>query len=427
MAAIPVVEGVPFRLERAHEAALRRAVTDLEQRLKPDFGILTERAGEFVIQGVVGTIALGPRTVLDVAPKTLPGEDWIASVLDLLGVGDPIQVAGDRRSGLAAHRNLLDVLAGLYAERLLRALRREGPLLLMERRHDMKPVLKGRLNVSAWTKKALWRPHLFPVSFQELTSDNDFSRALAHVATLLARTTTVPRTRGVLLECARSLRPGAPETFVVRPQAALRPLPAQWAAYQPAWDIAVSILSRRSLLGTVGHRYGVSLAIEAWPLLERLLERALAAAVQVAAESGRTLQAPTKRSTKLLVGVNTNGRNVIPDGRLTDHIGEHLVTFEAKYARSDSDKWPPREHYFQALATAAACGSKVAVLVYPDTFDPMWWTTAGFHGEPGHLAAIGLGLFNYRRGAGDVERGKALLNLLDGPQLAATPASAVAA
>lgn len=416
MLAIPVIEGVPFPLETARQGALRRSATELEQRLKPDFRVLSERAGEFVIQGVVGTISLGPRTVLDVAPKTAPGEDWITSVLDLLGVSDPIQAAGDRRSGLAAHRNLLDVLAGLYAERLLHALRREGPLLVMERRHDTKPVLKGRLNVSAWTKRALWRPHLFPVSFQELTADNDFSRALAHVATLLARNTTMPRTRGVLLDCARNLRPGAPEAFVVGPQAALRPLPAQWATYQPAWDIAVSILSRRSLLGTVGHRYGVSLAIEAWPLLERLLERALAAAVRLAADRGQTLKAPAKHHTKLLVGVNTSGRSVIPDGRLTDQSTHHLATFEAKYARSDSDSWPPREHYFQALATAAACGSEVAVLVYPDTFDPVWWITKGFHGEPAHLAAIGLGLFNYRRGAGDIVRGEALLNLLGGPQ-----------
>jgi hypothetical protein len=425
--AIPVIEGVPFRLEHAQQAALRRSVTELEQRLKPHFRILTERAGEFVVQGVVGTIALGPRTVLDVAPKTAPGENWIASVLDLLGVSDPIQVAGDRRSGLAADRNLLDVLAGLYAERLLHALRREGPLLVMERRHDTKPVLKGRLNVSEWTKKAWWRPHLFPVGFQELTSDNDFSRALAHVATLLARSTTLPRTRGGLLDSARNLRPGAPEAFVVGPQAAVRPLPNQWAAYQPAWDIAVSILSRRSLLGTVGHRYGVSLAIEAWPLLERLLERALAAAVKLAVERGKTLNATAKHHTKLLVGVNTSGRNVIPDGRLTDQAKQHLATFEAKYARSDSDNWPPREHYFQALATAAACGSKVAVLVYPDTFEPLWWTAKGFHGEPAYLAAIGLGLFNYQRGAGDLVRGEALLNLVGGPQSSVTPRSAAAA
>jgi hypothetical protein len=426
VAVIPVLEGAAFRLHGSQADALRRAVAELEQRLKPSFRILEERAGELVIRGVVGTIALGPRTSLDVAPKTAPGEDWVASVLDLLSVGDRIQVAGDRRAGLAGRRNLLDVLAHLYAERLVRALRQDGPLLVMERRHDTKPVLKGRLDVSAWARKAAWRPHRFPVGFQELTSDNDFSRALAHVATLLAGATTLPRTRGVLLDCARNLRPGAAEAFVVGPQAALRPLPAQWAAYQPAWDIAVAVLSRRSLLGAVGHRYGVSLAIEAWPLLERLLERALAAAVRLSQQHGAPLVAPAKHHTTLLTGLNASDRSVVPDGRLTDRSGRHLATFEAKYARVDAGTWPPREHCFQALATAAACRSELAVLVYPDAFEPVWWSTTAFDGTPAHVAAIGLGLFGYRRGAGDVERGEALLQLLGGPQQATTPTALAA-
>src|SRR5215217_2286129 len=111
MAVIPVVEGEAFQLETSQPAALRRSVAELEQRLKPNFRVLEERGGNLVLRGVVGTIALGPRTFLDVAPKTSPGDDWIASVLDLLSVGDPIAIAGDRRAGLAASRNLLDVLA----------------------------------------------------------------------------------------------------------------------------------------------------------------------------------------------------------------------------------------------------------------------------------------------------------------------------
>src|SRR4051794_17218445 len=140
----------------------------------------------FTIRGVVGTIAVRAGVVLDVAPKVSADDNWIAAVLDLLLPPDPIDVAGDRRAGLAPHRNLLDVLAGIYADRLGRALRRDGPILVMERRQATMPMLKGKLRVTDWARRAAWEPHRFPVAFQELTADNDYSRALARVATLLA-------------------------------------------------------------------------------------------------------------------------------------------------------------------------------------------------------------------------------------------------
>jgi hypothetical protein len=104
---------------------------------------------------------------------------------------------------------------------------------------------------------------------------------------------------------------------------------------------------------------------------------------------------------------------VIPDGRLTSG-GQHVATFEAKYARFSQEDGPPREHVFQAIATAAAAGSPLAVLVYPDLFEPISWRVHGFGDRPSTLAAIGLGLFAYQRGGGDVERGQRLLALVDG-------------
>jgi hypothetical protein len=112
-------------------------------------------------------------------------------------------------------------------------------------------------------------------------------------------------------------------------------------------------------------------------------------------------------------GSTGSARHAVPDGRLDDD-DQVLATFEAKYARvGTGGPWPPREHVFQALATAAAHGSPLAVLVYPDRFDAIWWQAHGFHDSPSHLAAIGLGLFSYRRGPGDDERGQRILDLLD--------------
>src|SRR4051812_30273057 len=122
MPAIQVVEGTPFVLPPEIRDDLRRAAERVEARLRPRSSVLEEKAGQFVVRGVVGTIALGAGVTLDIAPKTQPNEEWIEAVLDLLAREDRIEPAGDRRAGFAEQRNLLDVLAGVYAERLRRAI-----------------------------------------------------------------------------------------------------------------------------------------------------------------------------------------------------------------------------------------------------------------------------------------------------------------
>ena len=417
MRTLKIVEGEPFSLEGELRAPVRDACRRVEAQLAPSFRMLEEAYGQFTVRGVVGTIAIRSGIVLDVQPKTEVGEDWIRAVLDLLVRRDRADVAGERRAAYASHRNLLDTIAAVYADRLGRALRRDGPILVMERQNAVLPMLKGKLLTTAWVRRATWEPQRFPVTFETLTADNDFSKGLAWVATLLGHGTSLLRTRGNLLHTAHALRPGAADVTYVGSHVALRRLPAQWAAYEPAWDVASSILSRRSLLGSVGSRFGVSIALEAWPLLERLMERAVRAAVRLAGERGWVLRAAPKHQTLLLNaadGYALKARRVVPDGRIVDS-DKHLATLEAKYARISVADGPPREHVFQALSTAAACDSRLAILVYPDQFEPVWWDVKGFNGRPGHLTAIGLGLFTYRRGIGDKERGERLLDLLSGP------------
>lgn len=425
MRSIPVSEGVPFELEPDLRAPLQAEVARLRGPLRTGLATYTEADGRCTVSGLVGTIAIRPGVRLEIAPKVDPDGDWIAAVLDLLELGDRFDAAGDRRSGFAAHRDMLDVLAALYAERLRRALRREGPLLVMERRTDESAFLKGRLDTTAWSRTALWQPHRFSVAYQSLTADNAYSRTLAVVARRLAATAADPAVRGSLLDSARALRPGAPQVVHADAGVELRPLPPQWSIYAPAWDIAVAVLGRRALLGSTGTRHGVSLVVEAWPLLERLLERSLDAAVAAAGAAGRALSRPAKRKIPMLEPDPGNPwartRTVEPDGVLEDE-GTVIATFEAKYQRTGppsqrtgekSPSWPTREHLFQALTTAAVCDSPLSVLVYPERLEPAWWTVKGLNGHPVRLAAIGLDLFGYRSGSGERERGELLLALLE--------------
>ncbi len=418
-------EGVPFQVADDLRAPLRLACGRVQQRLRPRLRMLEETQEGFTIRGVFGTIGVRPGVRLDLSPKVPAGENWIAAILDLLLAPDRIDVAGDRRSGLTRQRSLLDVLADVYAERLSRALRRDGPILAMERRTATLPMLRGKLRTTVWAARERWQPNRFPVAFQELRAGNDFSRTLARVALLLARGTGVPSTRGALLDSARALGHGPHAAEHIRANAPARHLPQQWAAYQPSWDIALSILTRRSLLGAVGARHGVSIAVEGWPLLERLLERSLETAVQIGAGGPRTLSMSAKQPVKLL-RARSDGDGIDqaakPDASLLVR-GRHVATLDAKYTQLHPGKCPKPEHTYQVLSAAAACGSPLAVLVYPEEFEPRWWNVEGVGDTPKHLAAIGLGLFGYRRGDGDRVRAKRLLALLDGP---AAPAMDVA-
>lgn len=415
MRRIAVTEGIPFTepdLGSLIRAAGDRLTAQLRPRLRP---LVTEEAGQFTIRNVVGTVRLDDVTVLEVAPKVYAGDDWVRAVLDLLVGPDRIDIGGERLSGLAPRRpELLEVLASAYASRLRRALHRDGPLLLIHRRHDRLPVFKGKLRVSTYMRDASWRPHIFPVGFDVLSPDNDFGRAMAFVARLLASSTANAAVRSSLLESAIALRPGYAEDVRVDPAVASRPFPEQWGAYRPAWSIAVAVLTRTSLLRATGQHHGVEVAIEAWPLLERLLERALDDLARTAQAAGRPLMRVPKMGTPLLTSPSAGGspRGVEPDGQLVEN-GATIATFEAKYT-ARGQRWPNEDHVFQALSTAAACGSPLAVLAYPESFPSVWWDVSGFGGYPKELAAVGLGLFSYRRGAGDRERGDLLLDVISG-------------
>jgi hypothetical protein len=411
---IEVTEGVPFT-EPHFADLIRQAADRLTSQLRPRVRLFHEEAGAFTIRNVVGGIRLDDTTMLEVAPKVDATEDWVRAVLDLLVGHDRIDIGGERLAGIAPRRpELLDVLASAYATRLQRALRRDGPLVVIERRRDRVRVYKGKLQATAYLRDASWRPHVFPTSFDVLSADNEYSRAMALVARMLASAASSFAVSASLLQSAAALRPGYEEEVRVDPTVVSRPFPEQWGVYRPAWSIVIAVLSRTSLLAASGQHRGVEVAIEVWPLLERLLERSLDDATRAAQSAGRSLARVPKAPTSLLVAPSEGGkpRGVEPDGWLVEN-GRTVATFEAKYSARLS-RWPDDAHVFQALTTAAACDSPLAVLVYPESFAPVWWDVEGFHGTPANLVAVGLGLFSYRRASGDRKRGELILDLIAG-------------
>lgn len=413
-------EGVPFSAGDELATKLRSAAARLTTQLRPRLSCFREDRGQFVIQNVIGTIRIDDTTIVEVSPKVGLDKDWISAVLDLLEGVDRIDVGGERLGGLAPRRpELLEALASVYAVRLRQALRRDGPLRLIERRNEVLGLLRGKLKTVQYVIHAPRHPHRFPVDFDELSVENDFSRGMALVARLLSTVSTSPQVRASLVESAAALRPNLPDSVRVHPSIVSKPFPPQWSVYRPAWSIAVAVLSRMSLLHTTGQHHGVEVAIEVWPLLERLLDRALDEASRITSEVGQPLEREPEPSSLLLRASTSNlsSRSVKPDGQLVSKDNT-AATFEAKYSpRGSGAAWPAREHVFQAVATASACRSPLAVLVYPEDFELCWWDVEVAGGHPAHLVAIGLDLFSYRRGSGDHERGKRLARLLSDPRL----------
>jgi len=419
MQRIAVTEGQRLEFDAPTLSLIRAQIARVSRQLRPTTPFLSDSGGTCSIWNLVGSVALGPTKQLDIAPKVGSTDDWVSAVLDLLDEGRT-SITGTRQAGQSPHRReLLEALAMLYEQRLSHAVRLEGPLLMLHRERNIRRRLDGKLDVSAWSRSSALKPHLFPVDRDVFDADNDFTAAMAIVATRLACVTSSTGLAQRLSACARLLRPGLQPREVVDPSVIQRPIPAQWSRYGPAWSIAVAVLSRSSLLRRSGSSIGVEVAIEAWPLLERLLSRSLSAAVKAAAANGRALITEPKRSSSLLTPIQYEEASlgrvhhstaVVPDGLLTED-GAVIANFEAKYVIPNA-KEDIRPHVFQVVSTAVALGSPLAVLVYPEESPPVFWRVEGV-GRPVYVVAVGLNLFGYRRGSGDIERGKMLLDLLD--------------
>jgi hypothetical protein len=428
MERLEAVEGLPLNVDPATAQIIRERLVALREELRPRIPFVAGGDANLVLNNLVGSVQLAPNLVLDVAPKTQADTNWAAAIIDLL-VDERAHYGGETEFAEAIPKMVLpDVYARLYVDQLDRAVRREGPLAVLERRNRARPALTGRLDVTTWVTTRSSNPAMFPQSQTELTVDNAYTTAMSWVAEALAARSSDPRLAARLRSFSTRLRPGHPTHAAVDPSVALRDIPPQWRAYRPAWATASAFIRRIAPLHRWGTLAGFGLAVEPWPLLERLLHRGLRSAVTQAADEGLALRAVEHAGFPLLTrkGGPTQGglsrlhasRNVDPDGSLWR--GDTIVaTFEAKYSVPNADRF--RTHYFQALSSAAALDSPLAVLVYPEAAPALTWDVSGFNGKPERLVAVGLDMYNYRYGVGDAAVGQVLLDVVRSTAAAGTP------
>ena len=326
MIRIPAREGDPLEVDLDIARSVRRRLIALEQELRPRISFLAGGSDLPVVQNLVGSVQISTNFVLDIEPKTQPGQDWAGSLLDLIR-DERVHFGGEtRQAELTSRKVLPDAFARIYADQLSAAVRSDGPLLLLRHWHVSKAGLAGRLDVSRWVTKRITHPELFPQQETVLTADNEFTAAMSWVADALAVRCPDPRVHSLLRSTARALRPGLPEDTYVDPGVAFKAIPPQWQAYGPAWETAKAVLRRLSPLHRSGLLDGLSLAIEPWPLLETLLHRALQAAAAQGQAAGIDMHATGHSTHRLLtpIGASTSAplsrvhtlRSVEPDGSL---------------------------------------------------------------------------------------------------------------
>ena len=393
----------PVRVDRLRPS-FEQAAASLTAELQPTIRLLSVTGDSIAFRNVIGSFALPNGDVAEVAPK-IDGEDWTTSVIELLSDTTRLSVTGSQRSRPSARKNDLSAALALeYARRLERALRADGPLQVYERRHELSRRPNGRLDVSKWVRQLATDPVRYPLSRDDFTVSNDFTRGLSVIAGLLSRSAPGGEIAAKLRRLQAAVVPGTALPSFVDPAVGRRTLPAQWSRYLPAWDIAAPLLRNRSVVGRSGHASGLEVAVEPWPLLETMLERALE---RVHLIDSQIVFVPKGTYPLLRASGGRVARSVEPDGLLRWHDGRAAASFEAKYTTSSAD--PKREHVFQALATASALRSPVAVIVLPNDKSPQVYDVTGFNLEPRVLVTVGLPLFNYRKGPTDLENAQKLL------------------
>lgn len=419
---IPVTEYETVKDVSTEEVQLIRArLSDLATELKPRRSFLSS-GSDLVIRNLVGTVQVTRDLVLDVAPNVAADVNWTGALVDLLSPPTRLSFGGDNReSERHPIRVLPDAFAELYLRQLDRAVRREGPLTLIQSHYTSAPSLAGRLDVTRWVSQRVLNPAHFPQHRSILTVDNPYTALLAAVAQVLASSTSNPRIAVALRGAAGRLRPGLAPHVALDPSAALRDLPPQWRTYGPAWATARSVVRRVAPLRRHGHLEGLGMALEPWPLLETVLQRSLQALGDVAAQHGQRglsghghtgsypLRSPVGVTAAGTAGFHVKG-GVDPDGILK--CGSDVVaTFEAKYTTPTTERI--RTHAFQALTTAAAIQAPTAVLVYPTDFEAVSWNLTGFTTHPGRLVAVGLDMYSYCRGSGDELRAERIYRAIE--------------
>ena len=201
----PVRENKSLPLEDPLADRLCATAERAKKRLKYPHPVLERTRTGVKASGVVG-IVTAPGATLEILPK-IDGEDGAVrkALVSMLSVAWGLRVADGELAGLDTQRSdLLDVLIGLFANRLLTAVRRGLPRRYIGFEEDLR-LLRGSLNVVRQVTSLAARPDVLACRFEELSEDTPLNRVLKAAVQRLLRVTRSAANARLLVELAARL------------------------------------------------------------------------------------------------------------------------------------------------------------------------------------------------------------------------------
>ena len=264
----PVRENKPFPLEDRLADRLYATAERARKPLKHPRPVLERTPNGLKAGDVVGIVA-APGATLEILPK-IDGEDGAVrkALVSMLAVAWGLRVADGELAGLNTQRSdLLEVLIGLFANRLLAAVRRGMPRRYVGFEADLR-LLRGSLNVVRQVTALAARPDVLACRFEELSEDTPLNRVLKAAVQRLQRVTRSAANARILGELAARLElvgdSPAPLKEPVR-------LDRTNASYHDLHRLARLFLSGDWQSTTSGEALGFSLLFPMFELFERFV------------------------------------------------------------------------------------------------------------------------------------------------------------
>ncbi len=309
---------------------------------------------------VVGVLA-APGCTLEILPK-IDGEDGAvrAALIHMLAVAEDLhlRIADGELAALDTQRHdLLELLIGLFANRLLAAVRRGLPRRYVAHEEDLR-LLRGRLDVKRQTTHLAVRPDRLACRFDELSENTPLNRVFKAAVARLAGLARRPANIRLLAELASRF-----EAVAVSPDPLREPVRLDRTndAFHTLHRLARLFL-RRDWQSTAGGRAeGFTLLFPMNELFEEFIGRSLR----------RALNAPVLLQSRRHSALADEGGNDLfqlrPDA-VIDAPGGAIV-LDTKWKRlcpgGDGKHGVEQEDVYQLLTYATAWKAKRLILLYP--------------------------------------------------------------